>query len=250
MNTDALVEQLLYINDEYSKAYGFDKAESPIQEAIVVIKRLDAVSDSTLIEKLKEAYDNPRGDIMWRAGLARAMGIVKLHYEGRPAVEGKPLELQTRDELLAYIRQHQAEPSQDEVERVAIACFADEVILCAADVHEVSEAENLWPEQSDEIKNGWRERAISAIKAMNRKLMGDAGNYSARNPIGTVGVKVPEATSPAKPACGEMPVSLKKYGEIAKQAIGALPVALIAEQTAYEFIAKTILDAAEVQYAD
>jgi hypothetical protein len=32
----------------------------------------------------------------------------KRHTEGRPAVEGKPLELMTRDELLSYIRQKEA----------------------------------------------------------------------------------------------------------------------------------------------
>ena len=42
------------------------------------------------------------------------------HYEGRPAVEGKPLELQTRDELLACIRQHQAEV-KIENDRICVA---------------------------------------------------------------------------------------------------------------------------------
>jgi hypothetical protein len=38
-----------------------------------------------------------------------ANSVVRRYYEGRPAVEGKPLELQTRDELLAYIRKMKAD---------------------------------------------------------------------------------------------------------------------------------------------
>jgi len=30
-----------------------------------------------LLDELQEAYDDPQGDIMWRAGIARAMGIIK-----------------------------------------------------------------------------------------------------------------------------------------------------------------------------
>ena len=33
-----------------------------------------------------------------------AIAIFRRHYEGRPAVDEKPLELMTRDELLAYVR--------------------------------------------------------------------------------------------------------------------------------------------------
>jgi hypothetical protein len=46
-----------------------------------------------------DSYEQGRND-----GLTAAIAIVRRHTEGRPAVEGKPLELMTRDELLSYIR--------------------------------------------------------------------------------------------------------------------------------------------------
>jgi hypothetical protein len=62
-----------------------------------------------LIKAIEAAAFNPTYDD--RMGkfvpLDKAITIFRLHTEGRPAVEGKPLELMTRDELLSYI-QHSA----------------------------------------------------------------------------------------------------------------------------------------------
>lgn len=50
-------------------------------------------------------YDEPPG-----------LAIVRRHHEGRAAVAGKPLELMTRDELLAYIQGHFREAAKNEQE--------------------------------------------------------------------------------------------------------------------------------------
>ena len=64
--------------------------------------------------------ENPKPEgVRYALGVYEA--IVRRHVEGRPAVSGKPLEIQSRDELLAYIRQRQAEQPQDVIERVARA---------------------------------------------------------------------------------------------------------------------------------
>jgi hypothetical protein len=67
--------------------------------------------EQLLIDKIEaektRAPDN-EGDQGYNHGIDSAIAIIRRHYEGRPAVEGKPLELMSRDELLAHIRQHTA----------------------------------------------------------------------------------------------------------------------------------------------
>lgn len=77
---------------------------------------------NSLIDLLYELRpkDNYRGGAKsgYMLGVRDAIAIVRRHYEGRPAVAGKPLEIQTRDELLAYIRQQQPEDQEDIVIRL------------------------------------------------------------------------------------------------------------------------------------
>ncbi len=67
------------------------------------------MSSDSLIEILEyrrtnSAHSHPYYGAGYNDGLMDAIDIIRHHYEGRPAVEGKPLELMTRDELLNYIR--------------------------------------------------------------------------------------------------------------------------------------------------
>ncbi len=80
------------------------------------------MTNGSLIDLILPHLNCPTGDCsLCRDRAAAIIAIVRRHYEGRPAVEGKPLELMTRDELLAYIKQHQPQQPQDAIECVGNA---------------------------------------------------------------------------------------------------------------------------------
>jgi hypothetical protein len=62
---------------------------------------------SELVEKIR-ALNGDSPDVLKET----VIELVERHMNGRPAVAGKPLELQSRDELLAYIRRY-AEADHD-----------------------------------------------------------------------------------------------------------------------------------------
>lgn len=88
-----------------------DKANGALAIALHHLQADGALDRTLLAEAIGVAKD--------------AIAIIHRHYEGRPAVDGKPLELMTRDELLAaYIKARKGEQSGDAVERVIDAIHA------------------------------------------------------------------------------------------------------------------------------
>lgn len=65
------------------------------------------MTNDSLIEKLiKESRAFRDSENAGMLHISKVIAIIRRHFNGKPAIEGKPLELQTRDELLAYIRNH------------------------------------------------------------------------------------------------------------------------------------------------
>ena len=99
------------------------------------------MTDASLIEKLEAAkgdvgYNGTQGEVKWyRNGLSSAIAIV---------------------------RQHQAAPSEDVVERVAVA-----LCLYVDGRRRSSHTEEIWLGLSETLKNAYRDQAEAAIAAMN-----------------------------------------------------------------------------------
>ena len=112
-----------------------------------------------------------------------AAGPGALHYEGRPAVGCKPLEIQTRDELLAYIRRMQANHREGLLDMVGADEDLDQLIrVCLTNPGDI---------------RGF----IEANYPKEYAAMGDASTRKDEGPPTPVGLP---ASSPTTPAFSEI----------------------------------------------
>jgi len=108
-----------------------------------------------------------------------------------------------REATESSVKQVQALPSPaapDVVERVAVALFCQDCLAAYDDINTVSEASELWAEQSVEIKDGWRLKAKAAIAAMGEPPVGLDDNLAGAESTGDLGAPTP---SPANYLIGK-----------------------------------------------
>lgn len=79
------------------------------------------LSESRLVEAVRGLKWNDGQQLIASSIRADALNevivLIRRHFEGKPAVAGKPLEIMTRDELLNYIRRQEAKQDVPEVEK-------------------------------------------------------------------------------------------------------------------------------------
>lgn len=89
------------------------------------------INDSLIEKLIKESRAFRDSENAGMLHISKVIAIIHRHYNGKPAIEGKPIELQTRDELLAYIRNH----NEDKLDMVKKpVAHSDEVVELVKDM--------------------------------------------------------------------------------------------------------------------
>jgi hypothetical protein len=108
-------------------------------------------------------------DVAYNTAVDHCAQAAKRWLNGRPAVEGKPLELQTRDELLSYVRKFQADPPQDMAEMLKIIgdLVAPLEMVITKNMDGMKDWEKTFhPGSDDEAMRKWKDHIIEAQNAI------------------------------------------------------------------------------------